>query len=1007
MPDLKQLHCHLELSDPKGPKTVLREFNTTYADGAVNTFIAVPEKPEPFCIKFCSNGYIATGIAAFVFIDGEYQCNRVRQGLIAPAKGVSPVSTDVHFIFRGQELPEGRTFKTRWWKFEALNIGAADATNAPPNIDAMGTITVMVLRCKPDPKVDFANIPKLITSREIPLRTKTAATKTKVSSTQANDDNSSVGGLGGLFDGPSDDYFRTSSRGDDGRRKSRRSERDTQDQWYSDDRDEIEPSKGPHVSKGRNRAGPERLREIFRSPDRDPSSKSPSRSSQRDYSQSHPRRHSSHSKASEHSPKHERRRSKHLAFDGTASSEGGNSWTQAPTTKNSENRPSSYRAVGFEDEIGAKPHTVKHYDPIGDRMGIWSPRSSDSYASKTGLKTHAAKHSGKAKDGFDSDSSSTTTVGVNEASRRARMRETPTEDWPSSIPESEEDTYPGALQAGLNMANPDHWEILEERATRSGRFTHPSHAISAARRGLKDSKWDEEEDSVVVGGGSGGKGKESSSKVDKPRNYSGPAFGKDSSCDTKWVPKNSISSGSTPQNDGSWGSKPGSSQIAWSKKANSIAKWTESIHPDESASNSGKRSHTSTPPGSQDGPSNNRGSQSGSTRSKNPGGSQTSHARQNRTTNDTACDPIGQGQTRGTSQHQRTSLLGKPASNNGSRNSRNSAQGKNTKLPAGNNASNQTQSASNAVEGTGVQSKDNNSSNWNNGNDQGFSPDQGNTSGWDTSNDNQNASTGQTQSNANWNDNSNTPVDQNQASNWQDSADASGDQTQNNWDSSNTTPAIPTQGDSNWDNSGATSADQNQGNAGFTNDENSQTNNNQGDQEWNANAEPAADQTQGDANWVQSEDNAAQVWDNSNNDNNTTSQASTVVPSTNDCTHPSFIPPWTTSTWHPRPSPPLHPKLHHSAPEVPLYTVAAATVAAKSVDTQVRHGPLRAWPSETARPEYMDTPARPYAVFTFQYRSRAMLEGVLGRKLEESAGEKRERLMRMSKEEVVAELMGA
>ena len=88
MPTLKQLTCHIEHSNSKVP---LSEYGTSYSDGVVQTFVAVPSPvnpsssvpiPAPFAIRLQSNGYIAPGLAMFVFIDGVYQCNRNRDDLV-------------------------------------------------------------------------------------------------------------------------------------------------------------------------------------------------------------------------------------------------------------------------------------------------------------------------------------------------------------------------------------------------------------------------------------------------------------------------------------------------------------------------------------------------------------------------------------------------------------------------------------------------------------------------------------------------------------------------------------------------------------------------------------------------------------------------------------------------------------------------------------------------------------------------------------------------------------
>lgn len=122
MPTLKQLTCSVDLS----PTNVsLREHDTTYGDGFVETYVAIPSEPSGFNIHFTSSGYIAPGLAMFVYMDGVYQCNRNRRNLIVP-DGLSPgAHTEVDFRVRQKEEKAGAPgkFIGREWRFEKLNIG--------------------------------------------------------------------------------------------------------------------------------------------------------------------------------------------------------------------------------------------------------------------------------------------------------------------------------------------------------------------------------------------------------------------------------------------------------------------------------------------------------------------------------------------------------------------------------------------------------------------------------------------------------------------------------------------------------------------------------------------------------------------------------------------------------------------------------------------------------------------------------------------------------------------
>ena len=121
MPNLKQLTCHIE----RGPSNIpLREYNTGYGDGFVETFVGVPSELEPFSIHLTSNGFIASGLAMFVYIDGVPQCNRNRRGLVIPNARRERWETEIDFRVRQKEekLDSGRWIG-REWTFAALNIG--------------------------------------------------------------------------------------------------------------------------------------------------------------------------------------------------------------------------------------------------------------------------------------------------------------------------------------------------------------------------------------------------------------------------------------------------------------------------------------------------------------------------------------------------------------------------------------------------------------------------------------------------------------------------------------------------------------------------------------------------------------------------------------------------------------------------------------------------------------------------------------------------------------------
>lgn len=123
MPTLKQINCSIEL----GPgNTKLKEYGARYSDGHVETFVAVPDTDIPFSLHLTSEGYIAPGLAFFVFMDGEYQCNRNRVGLKLPGNVVRPQDYEAEFRVRQKEEKTSfGTFVVRDWTFAKLDRGEA------------------------------------------------------------------------------------------------------------------------------------------------------------------------------------------------------------------------------------------------------------------------------------------------------------------------------------------------------------------------------------------------------------------------------------------------------------------------------------------------------------------------------------------------------------------------------------------------------------------------------------------------------------------------------------------------------------------------------------------------------------------------------------------------------------------------------------------------------------------------------------------------------------------
>lgn len=121
MPTLKQLTCSVEGFDSG---IHLPEHSTSYADGFVRTYIAVPSMPTPFSIRLRSNGYIAPGLAMFVYLDGVYQCNRNRHNLKIPDGTSTRKQTEVNFHVRQkEEMMLDGTYRAKQWRFQKLDVG--------------------------------------------------------------------------------------------------------------------------------------------------------------------------------------------------------------------------------------------------------------------------------------------------------------------------------------------------------------------------------------------------------------------------------------------------------------------------------------------------------------------------------------------------------------------------------------------------------------------------------------------------------------------------------------------------------------------------------------------------------------------------------------------------------------------------------------------------------------------------------------------------------------------
>jgi hypothetical protein len=233
MPSLKQLTCSVELGSSN---TKIPEYGKDYGDGHVTSYITVPNEEVTFSIHLTSQGYIAPGLAMFVYMDGQYQCNRNRRGLLVANKGLKSEHTEVDFRVRQKESKQADgTFLGRDWTFAGLNLVSAEKVKETNDVflDNLGTVEVIVLRCKdaPPPPLEKRERSSRPASKPVskhsapqqeqkePFKPSSSSHKKKEPFAKAKEPSkthskrataetvkeSSIGGMFGLFDGASDE----------------------------------------------------------------------------------------------------------------------------------------------------------------------------------------------------------------------------------------------------------------------------------------------------------------------------------------------------------------------------------------------------------------------------------------------------------------------------------------------------------------------------------------------------------------------------------------------------------------------------------------------------------------------------------------------------------------------------------------------------------------------------------------------------------------------------------
>ncbi|KAL8809358.1 MAG: hypothetical protein Q9200_003479 [Gallowayella weberi] len=267
MPTLKQLTCSIEWS-ASGPSLPLQEYGTTYFDGLVETYIAIPPVSTAFSVRLRSDGYIAPGLSMFIYIDGEYQCNRGRSNLRVPTSTTQKHHTNIDFVVRQKEesLPGG-SFLGRQWTFGGLEEVSETtrinqrSDNFTAKNELTGVIEVVVLRSlelqrpkAPDPSISELH------PLAFPYSRGTLSSQTTESSHPLEDVD--VSDFEGIFDGASDGKERRTVEIPFGGDMA----------WDDDEEHNRGPhtsthwSEGPQQNRGPSSHGRSRSRALSRSP---------------------------------------------------------------------------------------------------------------------------------------------------------------------------------------------------------------------------------------------------------------------------------------------------------------------------------------------------------------------------------------------------------------------------------------------------------------------------------------------------------------------------------------------------------------------------------------------------------------------------------------------------------------------------------------------------------------------------------------------------------------------
>jgi len=100
-----------------------------------------------------------------------------------------------------------------------------------------------------------------------------------------------------------------------------------------------------------------------------------------------------------------------------------------------------------------------------------------------------------------------------------------------------------------------------------------------------------------------------------------------------------------------------------------------------------------------------------------------------------------------------------------------------------------------------------------------------------------------------------------------------------------------------------------------------------------------------------------------------------------------------------------HPRDPYIAEAYDMPSICSQYAAANGLQVQTKTGKGARYCHRTARPTYLDTMESPYAVFTFKYRTKDVLEKILTTNVEESKESAKARIKAMSRSELERELL--